>query len=69
MAKIKFQATLAGTNTQSRFLSASIDGDAKIVFETDRQQVAQVLNLFTAGKRLLDVTIEYDEQQDPEGGR
>ena len=63
MAQIKFQATLAGTNTQSRFLSASIDGDAKIVFETDRQQVANVLRLFNAGKRLLDVTIDYDEDQ------
>lgn len=62
---IEFDATLAGTNTSSRFFSGSIEGDAKVVLETDKTQVGKVLKLFAVGKRLLHITATYDDADDP----
>ena len=55
---VEFIAALAGTNSSTRFLSASLDGDMKIIFETDASQAGAVLRLLTLGGKRLKITVE-----------
>ena len=55
---IQFIGALAGTNSSTRFLSASLDGDMKIIFETDASQAGAVLRLLTMGGKRLKITVE-----------
>lgn len=56
--QIKFFATLAGTHTAARWLSVGVEGDAKIVLETDASQLDQILRLAKLAGKLLRVTVE-----------
>lgn len=58
---IVFMACLAGANSQAKWLSVSNEGDGKLVFEFDAQQLASVLRLATSGKSLLKVTVEVEQ--------
>lgn len=55
---IVFHAYLAGTNTSTRWLTVSNEGDAKIVLEASATELAQIMRLSTVGRRLLKVTVE-----------
>lgn len=58
---IQFEAYLAGTNTQSKWLAVGNDGDGKMVLEFSADQLGQILRLATHGKTLLKVTVEVEQ--------
>lgn len=57
---IKFLAALAGQSTAAKWLSVSSDGACKITLECDAQQLGNVLQLATAGEKLLHVSVEIE---------
>lgn len=57
---ITFIGYLAGTNTSSRWLTLSSDGDAKIVIEASASELASVMRLATLGKKSLRITVEVE---------
>ena len=57
---IVFHANLAGTNTSSRWLTLSNEGDAKIVLEASASELASIMRMSTLGKRNLRITVEAE---------
>ena len=57
---IVFHASLAGTNTSSRWLTLSNEGDAKVVLEASASELAAIMRLSTLGKKLLRITVEVE---------
>jgi hypothetical protein len=57
---IVFHANLAGTNTSSRWLTLSNEGDAKIVLEASASELASIMLLSTLGKKNLRITVEVE---------
>lgn len=57
---ISFIGYLAGTNTSSRWLTLSSEGDAKIVIEASSSELASVMRLATLGKKALRITVEAE---------
>ena len=55
---IVFHAQLAGTNTASRWLTLSNEGDAKVVLEASASELAAIMRLAALGKCLLRITVE-----------
>ncbi len=57
---IVFHANLAGTNTSSRWLTLSNEGDSKVVLEASASELASIMRLSLLGKRLLRITVEVE---------
>ena len=57
---VTFRGSLGGTNSSTRFLSASKDGDMRIVLEAPASEAAHVLGLLLMGDRELKITVEVD---------
>ena len=57
---IVFRCNLAGTNTASRWLTLSNEGDSKVVLEASASELAAIMRLSTLGKRVLRVTVEVE---------
>ena len=57
---IVFRCNLAGTNTSSRWLTLSNEGDAKVVLEASATELAAIMRLSLLGKRSLRVTVEAE---------
>ncbi len=55
---IVFHANLSGTNTSSRWLTLSNEGDAKVVLEASASELASIMRMATLGKKLLRITVE-----------
>lgn len=55
-----FHANLAGTNTSSRWLTLSNEGDSKIVLEASATELANIMRLSMLGKKNLRITVEAE---------
>ena len=57
---ITFLAALAGQNTAAKWLSVSSEGDAKVVLEVDKTNLAAVLRLISLSGATFRVTVEAE---------